>query len=77
MVKIELGAKDYLAQKIGQEFSPLIKEAASARKRRVVPGMASKRKFTKEAKVLLSVIADWLEQALMTFAKSTPFSPVT
>ncbi len=65
MVKIELGAKDYLAKRIAQEFS-LFNQGTSDRKQGARQPRASKRKFAEEAKGLLSVVADWLEQGLTT-----------
>src|SRR5712691_6392032 len=69
MVKIELGAKDYLARRIAQEFSPYIERPETDSKPRPHELRASKRKFAEEAKGLLSMVADWLEQALMTFSE--------
>ena len=69
MVKIELGAKDYLAKRIAQEFSPFIQGTNSDRKQGPRQPRASKRRFAEEAKRLLSVVADWLEQGLTTFSE--------
>src|SRR6266852_9588302 len=54
MVKIELGAKDYLAKRIAQEFSPFIQVTNSDRKQGPRQPRASKRRFAEEAKRLLS-----------------------
>ena len=63
-VKIELGAEDYLQKEIAREFFPFSR-GAEADKRS--SGRASKRKFAADAKVLLLAVADWLQEALMTF----------
>ena len=69
MVKIELGAKDYLAKRIAQEFSPYLQGSETDREQGPRQRAASKRKFADEAKGLLSVVGDWLEQALMKFTE--------
>jgi hypothetical protein len=67
MVKVELGAKDYLARKIAGEFLPSLQGTGADRRRGPLPSGVSKRKVADEAKGLLSVVADWIEQALTTF----------
>src|SRR5712692_6655033 len=69
MVKIDLGAKDYLAKRIAQEFSPYLQRTETDNKQGPHELRASKRKFAEEAKGLLSVVADWIEQALTTFSE--------
>ena len=69
MVKIELGAKDYLAKRIAQEFSPNFQGTKTDSKQGPSQSRTSKRKFADEAKGLLSVVGDWLEQALTTFSE--------
>jgi len=69
MVKIELGAKDYLAKRIAQEFSPYLQGSETDREQGPRQRAASKRKFADEAKGLLSVVGDWIERALTTFSE--------
>ena len=64
MVKVELGAKDYLAKKIVQEFLPSLRESGADRRRGRRQSGISKRKVADKTKGLLSVVADWLERAL-------------
>jgi len=62
-VKIELGADDYLQKAIMREFFP----GTETDKNMLRPaGGAAKRKFAVDAKGLLVVVADWLQEALMT-----------
>jgi hypothetical protein len=67
MVRVELGGKDYLAKRIAQEFLPSLRESGADRRRGRSQSGVSKRKVADEAKGLLSVVADWLVQALATF----------
>jgi len=67
MVKIELGAKDYLAKKIAQEFLPFLQGSGAERRRGRRQSGVSKRKVADEAKGLLWMVADWVEQALASF----------
>ena len=69
MVKVELGAKDYLAKRIAQEFLPSLHGSGAVRRRGRRHSGVSKRKVADEAKGLLSVVADWLEQALTNFSE--------
>src|SRR6266849_5537503 len=69
MVKVELGAKDYLAKRIAQEFLPSLQGSGADRRRGRRQSGVSKRKVADKAKGLLSVVADWLEQALTNFSE--------
>jgi hypothetical protein len=69
MVKVEFGAKDYLAKKIGQEFLSSAQRTKTGSKQGPHDLRSSKRKLADEAKGLLSVVADWIEQALTTFSE--------
>jgi len=69
MVKIELGAKDYLAKRIAQEFSPHLQGSEADKKKGPRRRAVWRRKVADEAKGLLSVVGDWLEQALTTFSE--------
>jgi hypothetical protein len=69
MVKVELGGKDYLAKRIAQEFLPSLQGSGPDRRRGRRQSGVSKRKVADEAKGLLSVVADWLEQALTNFSE--------
>src|SRR2546428_8071313 len=62
-VKIELGADDYLQKAIMREFFP----GTETDKDMLRPaGGAAKRKFAADAKGLLVVVSDWVQEALMT-----------
>jgi hypothetical protein len=67
-IKVEFGAPDYLQKAITREFLPSIRDAKGAKNRGSLgAAKATKRKFAAEAKGLLAAVADWLEEALMTF----------
>ncbi len=64
-IKIELGADDYLQKAIAREFF----QGTETDKNILRPtGGAAKRKFAADAKGLLVAVADWLQEALMTFS---------
>ena len=64
-IKIELGADDYLRKAIAREFF----QGTETDKNILRPtGGAAKRKFAADAKGLLVAVADWLQEALMTFS---------
>ena len=64
-IKIELGADDYLQKAIAREFF----QGTETNKNILRPtGGAAKRKFAADAKGLLVAVADWLQEALMTFS---------
>jgi hypothetical protein len=67
LVKVELGAEDYLQKEIARAFSPLVPGADTGKNRSRPIGGASKRKLVDDAKGLLVAVADWLQEALMTF----------
>jgi len=69
MVKVELGAKDYLAKQIAEEFLPSVERTETGSKPGPHELRASKRKLADEGRGLLSVVADWIEQALTTFSE--------
>jgi hypothetical protein len=63
-MKIELGAEDYLQKEIEREFLPHARDDKSLRRS---AGKASKRKLAPGTKDLLPWVAEWLQEALMTF----------
>jgi len=65
-VKIELGADNYLQKEIEREFLPHARDETDKKLRRSA-GQASKRKVAPGTKDLLPSVADWLQEALMTF----------
>ena len=64
-IKIELGADDYLQKAIAREF---FQGTETDRNILRPTGGAAKRKFAADAKGLLVAVANWLQEALMTFS---------
>ena len=65
-VKIEFGEDNYLQKEIEREFLPRA-PAKTAESLRLSAGKASKRKVAPGTRDLLPSVADWLQEALMSF----------